>query len=423
MRIAIVGAGISGLTAAAALNPEHDITVFEAAAHVGGHTNTVRVDTASGPFHVDTGFVVFNERTYPEFCALLSRLGVVSRPTSMGFSVSDSLSGIEYGGETLDGVFAQRRNLVRPRFLRMLADILRFNREAIALVDGPCANDTLGELCERAGFSREFRDHYLVPMGAAIWSASERDMRAFPAAFFVRFFDNHGLLEPPSKQPRWRVVAGGSHAYVAPLIAPFAARVRTRTPVESVRRTADAVELRVPGATVRFDHVVFATHSDQALAVLADATPLEREVVGAFRYQRNSAVLHTDTSVLPRSRRAWASWNYHVPPDRGEPVSVTYDMTRLQGLASPERFLVTLNDTGRVHPARVIRRLEFEHPVFTREAIAAQSRHGEVSGRDRVHFCGAYWRNGFHEDGVATGLRVARQVGAVAPPPPEGALA
>ncbi len=408
MKVAIIGSGVSGLTVAAHLHPHHEVTVFEAGSHVGGHTHTVRVDTAAGPFDVDTGFVVFNERTYPEFCAMLARLGVPSRETSMGFGVSDQRSGLEYGGETLDAVFAQRRNLVNPAFLRMLSDILRFNREAEGLVAGAYANATLGELCEGARFSPTFRDSYLVPMGAAIWSASERDMREFPAAFFVRFFRNHGLLEPPAKQPRWRVVANGSHAYVKPLIAPFAERVHVNTPVRGVRRTPDAVEVRLDGATRTFDEVVFATHSDQALALLQDSTPLERQVLGAFRYQANTAVLHTDTSVLPRARRAWASWNYHVPADRTAPVSVTYDMTALQGLASPERFLVTLNDDGRVSPSRVVRRMTFEHPIFTRDSLVAQTRHAEVSGPQRVHFCGAYWRNGFHEDGVVSGLAVAR---------------
>ena len=417
MKIAIVGAGVSGLTAAAHLHPDHDVTVFEAAAHTGGHTHTVRVDTPAGPFDVDTGFVVFNERTYPEFCALLARLGVGSRPTSMGFSVSDAATGLEYGGETLDAVFAQRRNLVNPAFWRMLSDIVRFNREARTLVAGPCARATLGELCAAGGFSDAFRDRYLVPMGAAIWSASERDMRRFPAGFFVRFFHNHGLLEPPAKQPRWRVVEGGSHAYVKPLVAPFADRIRTNTPVRAVRRAATGVEVRLDDGVAAFDEVVFATHSDQALALLADATPLERQVVSAFRYQRNTAVLHTDTSVLPRSRRAWSSWNYHVPADRGAPVSVTYDMTRLQGLASPERFLVTLNDSGRVRDSHVIRRMVFEHPIFTHDSIAAQARHAEVSGVNRVHFCGAWWRNGFHEDGVVSGLTVARAIARRAPEP------
>ncbi len=407
MKVAIVGAGISGLTVASRLHPEHDIQVFEAASHIGGHTHTVRVESPEGAYDVDTGFVVFNQHTYPEFCALLERLGVASHSTRMGFSVTDRRSGLEYGGESLDAVFAQRRNLLRPSFLRMISDILRFNREAPTLVAGAYANATLGELCDGAGFSAAFRDQYLVPMGAAIWSSSEHTMREFPAAFFVRFFRNHGLLEPPARQPRWRVVTGGSHAYVRALMAPFVDRVHASTPVLQVRRVAEGVGVRLSDGFQRFDEVVFATHADQTLRLLADATPLEREVLGAFPYQGNSAVLHTDTRVLPRRRRAWASWNYHVPTAIGAPVSVTYNMSMLQGLATPEPFLVTLNDSGTIAPERVIRRMDFDHPIFTRDSLAAQARHHEVSGTDRVHFCGAYWRNGFHEDGVVSGLAVA----------------
>jgi len=408
MRVAIVGAGVSGLVAADALRHEHEITVFEAGERPGGHSQTIRVGTASGPRDVDTGFVVFNTRTYPEFCRLLQRLEVASQPTSMGFGVSDRRSGIEYAGETLAGLFAQRRNLVRPAFLRMVSDVLRFNREAEALAArlGPAA--TLGELCEAGGFSKGFRDLYLVPMGAAIWSSNERDMLAFPALFFVRFFRNHGLLEPPGRQLQWRVVRGGSKRYVDALVAPFADRLRLRTPVERVRRVPGGVAVRVAGETVRFDEVVFATHADQALRLLADATPLERGLLSAFPYQRNEATVHTDTRVLPRRRRAWASWNYHVPADRSEPVRVTYDMSRLQDLDTPEPVLVTLNDPGTIDPARVLARIPFDHPVFTPGSIAAQARHADVSGSHRAHFCGAYWRNGFHEDGVVSGLAVAR---------------
>ncbi len=407
MKVAIIGAGISGLTVSACLHPDHEIQVFEAAKHIGGHTHTVRTETSEGQFDVDTGFVVFNQQTYPEFCRLLDRLGVASHSTRMGFSVTDRRNGLEYGGETLDAVFAQRRNLLRPSFLRMITDILRFNREAPALVADAYADATLGELCEGAGFSAAFRDQYLLPMGAAIWSSSERTMREFPAAFFVRFFRNHGLLEPPARQPRWRVVTGGSHAYVAPLIAPFADRIHAATPVQQVRRTLEGVELRLADGTRRFDEVVFATHADQTLRMLADATPLEREVLSAFPYQRNTAVLHTDTRVLPKRRRAWASWNYHVPADRQAPVAVTYNMSMLQGLGTREPFLVTLNDSGSIAPDKILRRLEFDHPIFTRDSLLAQARHADVSGVNRVHFCGAYWRNGFHEDGVVSGLAVA----------------
>lgn len=407
MRIAIVGAGISGLTVAERLNAEHDITVFEAADQVGGHTHTLRVETPDGPQDVDTGFVVFNEATYPEFCRLLARLGVASQPTRMGFGVTDERSGVEYAGESLAGVFAQKRNLVRPAFLRMLSDVLRFNRTALRLAEHLPADATLSQLCDAGRFSPEFRDLYLVPMGAAIWSSVERHMLAFPARFFIRFFRNHGLLEPPQRQLAWRVIAGGSRRYVEALVRPFAGRIRVSAPVERVAREAGGVRVSGPGFEEHFDQVVLATHSDQALRVLADATPPEREVLGAFPYQRNDAVLHTDTSVLPRRRRAWASWNYRVSGDREKPVSMTYDMSRLQGLRTREPLLVSLNAGARIRPDRVLRRIHFEHPVFTLASVAAQARHGEVSGADRVHFCGAYWRNGFHEDGVVSGLAVA----------------
>lgn len=408
MRIAVVGAGVSGLVAADALRHEHEITVFEAGDRAGGHSHTVRVETATGPRDVDTGFVVFNRATYPEFCRLLERLGVGSQPTGMGFSVSDRRSGIEYAGETPAGLFAQRRNLLRPAFLRMVSDVLRFNREAESLAARLGPEASLGDLCATGGFSAAFRDLYLVPMGAAIWSSNERDMLAFPARFFVRFFRNHGLFEPPGRQLQWRVVSGSSKNYVDALVRPFAHRLRLRTPVQRVRRVPDGVEVRTDGASERFDEVVFAAHADQALRLLADATPLERQVLSAFPYQRNEATVHTDTRVLPRRRRAWASWNYHVPADRDEPVRVTYDMSRLQGLDTREPVLVTLNDPGTLDPARVIARIPFDHPVFTPGSVAAQARHAEVSGSHRAHFCGAYWRNGFHEDGVVSGLAVAR---------------
>lgn len=408
MKVAIVGAGVSGLVAADALRHEHEITVFEAGAEPGGHSHTVRIATAEGMRDVDTGFVVFNHATYPEFRRLLERLGVASQPTSMGFSVTDRRSGIEYAGETLGGLFAQRRNLVRPAFLRMVSDVLRFNREAEALAERLGPEATLGELCAAGRLSDAFRDLYLVPMGAAIWSSNERDMLAFPARFFVRFFRNHGLLEPPARQLRWRVVSGSSKRYVEALVRPYADRLRLRTPVLGVRRVPDGVEVRTEGAAGRFDEVVFATHADRTLRLLADATPLEREVLSAFPYQRNEATVHTDASVLPRRRRAWASWNYHVPADRSQPVRVTYDMSRLQGLETPEPVLVTLNDPGTIAPEKVIARIPFDHPVFTPGSIAAQARHAEVSGSHRAHFCGAYWRNGFHEDGVVSGLAVAR---------------
>lgn len=408
MELAIIGAGVAGLAAASRLHASHSVTVYEAGAHAGGHTRTERVETAEGAFDVDTGFVVYNEATYPEFSAELTRLGVGTRPTSMGFSVTDRVTGLEYAGESLDALFAQRRNLLRPAFLRMIADIVRFNGSAAALEEGRYRDASLGELVAGERYSALFRDAYLLPMGAAIWSASEQAMERFPAAFFVRFFRNHGLLEPPTRQLRWRVVEGGSHRYVERLVTPFEDRIRLRTPVQRVRRVPGGVRVDFEGGHAMHDEVVLACHADQALALLADARPREREVLSAFPFQANDAVLHTDVSVLPRSRRAWASWNHSREPGRERAVSVTYDMSRLQGLRTRTPFLVTLNDPGRIAPERILRRIRFEHPVFTRDSIAAQARHGEISGADRVHFCGAYWRNGFHEDGWVSGIAVAR---------------
>lgn len=410
MKLAIVGTGVAGLTAASELHSAHEIAVFEAGAHVGGHALTLDVEHEGRVVPVDLGFMVFNTTTYPNFVQMLDRLGVESRETSMGFSVSDPASGLEYCGTSLDGLFAQRRNLLRPSFLRMLGDVLRFNREAVSMIEQGGDGLTLGQWIERGRYSREFRDHYLAPMGAAIWSACERDLLRFPAVFFVRFFRNHGLLEPPARQLRWRTIVGGSRAYVAKLTAPFAPRIRLRTPVVSVRRVpgGTGVDVITAAGSERFDEVVLATHADTALRLLGTPSTAERAVLGAFHFQTNDAVLHTDTRVLPRRRRAWASWNYHLPGATARPVAVTYDVSRLQGLPGRTPLLVTLNDAGRIAPEHVIARMPFDHPLFTLDSIAAQARHAEVSGVDRVHFCGAYWRNGFHEDGVVSGLAVAR---------------
>jgi len=408
MKLAIVGAGVAGLAAASRLHAEHDLTVLERATHAGGHARTEHVSFRSATVDVDTGFMVFNDATYPEFVAELTRLGVATQTTSMSFGVTDRVTGLEYGGESLAALFAQRRNLLRPTFLRMVADIVRFNRSAVALVEGAYRHATLAELVAGEGYSAAFRDSYLVPMGAAIWSASERAMAEFPAAFFVRFFRNHGLLEPPSRQWQWRTIRGGSQRYVTRLTAPFAERLRLGVAVREVRRAPAGVRVAWDGGHELFDEVVLACHADQALELLADATPQERRVLAAFPYAVNDALLHTDLNVLPRARRAWASWNHSREADRERPVSVTYDLSRLQGLATPTPLLLTLNDTGRVAHEHVLQRIRFEHPVFTPDSLAAQAQHSQVSGADRVHFCGAYWRNGFHEDGWVSGLAVAR---------------
>ena len=411
MRIAIIGTGISGLSAAWALHRDHALTLFEAGDYIGGHTHTVDVEVQGRPYAVDTGFIVFNDWTYPQFIELLDQLQVASRPTQMSFSVRCERSGLEYNGETLNTLFAQRRNLFRPAFHRMIRDILRFNREAPALLEQE--QDPSLDAYLRAGrYSREFIDHYILPMAAAIWSAEPVLMGQMPARFFVRFFKNHGLLSVRDR-PQWRVISGGSRSYVEVLVAPFREHIRLNCPVEWLRRTPGQIEIKpVGGAVEYFDQVIIATHSDQALRLLADPSAQEREILGALPYQENDVVLHTDTRLLPQRRLAWAAWNYHLPAQPRDRVAVTYNMNILQGLEAPETFCVTLNRGDAIDPARILYRTTYHHPVFTTAGVQAQARRAEISGVNRTWYCGAYWRNGFHEDGVDSGLAVARDLSA-----------
>ena len=403
MRIAIIGTGIAGNVAAYKLREQHDITVFEAGSYVGGHTNTVDVFEDGQRHAVDTGFIVFNDRTYPNFIRLLDDIGQESQASEMSFSVQVDEGGIEYCGSSLNGLFAQRRNIVRPGFYRMIRDILRFNDLARSGIDRLDATETLGEYLRANGFGREFVDHYLVPMAAAIWSAEPVSVLEMPVEFLVRFFSNHGLLQT-SDRPTWRVIKGGSREYVAKLVAGHRDRIRINSPVQSVRRIDDRVEVQTAsGGKEIFDYVFVACHSNQALSLLDDATADERNVLGAIRYQPNEAILHTDDSLMPASRRAWAAWNYHVPRDRAQNAAVTYNMNILQRLDTREQYLVTLNNDRHIDPGKIIRRIAYDHPIYSREAVAAQQRQGDLNN-DRTFFCGAYWRNGFHEDGVVSAL-------------------
>lgn len=403
MKIAIIGSGVAGNVAAYRLSREHDITVFEAQRHVGGHTHTHAIEHEGRRVAVDTGFIVCNDRTYPRFLELMAELGVELQDSDMSFSVQTA-DGLEYNGTTINSLFAQRRNLLRPSFWRMIRDILRFNREAPALLQSADDSLTLGGYLDGHGYSREFVEHYILPMGAAIWSAGTGMLRSFPARYFVRFFHHHGMLTVDDR-PQWRTVRGGSARYVEKLTAPFRDRIRLGTPVEVVRRSPAGVFVKPAGAEAeRFDRVFFACHSDQALRLLSDAHPSEREVLGAIRYQRNDVVLHTDTRVLPRRRLAWAAWNYHRLDSSSDRVAVTYHMNILQRIASRTPLLVTLNLPDRIDERRVLQRLQYEHPMFTRDAVAAQARHAEIDGLDRAYFCGAYWGFGFHEDGVVSAL-------------------
>jgi predicted NAD/FAD-binding protein len=410
-KIAIVGAGVSGLTAAHLLHRDHDVTVFEANRYAGGHTNTIRVDTAHETHHVDTGFIVFNDRNYPNFERLLQRLNVAHQPSEMSFAVSDERGDFEYASTGANGLFANRAHLAKPWFHRMLTDVVRFQRAARELLATKgLPSPSLGHWVEELRFSRPFIDKLIVPQASAVWSADPRQMWSFPARFLVEFFANHGMLGLRDR-PEWRTVKGGSARYVEALTKPWQERLRLDTPVQAIERRTDHVLVTPRGGEAeRFDEVVLATHSDQALKLLADPSEREHELLGAIPYQPNEAVLHTDVKLLPRRRRAWASWNYHLLADPPGKTTVTYHMNRLQALETSEQFCVTLNRSEAIDPSKVIRTISYAHPVFTEAGAAAQERHDEISGRHtRTHFCGAYWGWGFHEDGVTSGLRVAEQ--------------
>lgn len=413
MKIAIIGAGISGLTAAYHLRHDHQITVLEGNSYVGGHTNTIDVEESGKVYAVDTGFIVFNYRTYPNFKKMLDALDVASQPTSMTFSVKCDRTGLEYRGADLPGFFAQRRNLFRPRYYVFLRDMLRFNRLAQATLVHPAAAEetlTVREFFDRHPFSQEFIEHYFLPMGSAVWSCPRGVFMEFPIRFIVEFYKNHGMLAVQGR-PQWRVIQGGSRQYVGPLTAQFAEALETDCPVTSVRRVGERVKIQSRRGEEMFDHVIFACHSDQALQILGDtATATERELLGAFPYEENVTLLHTDTSVLPVCRRAWAAWNYHVPQEDTGKATVTYNMNILQGLSTERTYCVTLNGEDRIDPAKVIRRMVYHHPVFTAQRAEFQRRHGELIDHHGISYCGAYWGNGFHEDGVNSALAVCSQL-------------
>lgn len=404
MKIAIIGSGIAGNVAAYHLNREHEITVFEADDYVGGHSNTLEMQSEVGPVFLDTGFMVFNDRTYPNFLHLMDELDVGARESEMSFSVQCKKTGLEYNGSNLNGLFAQRSNLLRPSFYRMIRDILRFNREALPFMETGTSDMSLGDYLDQQGYSTQFAEQYLIPMGAAIWSAEPEMMRRMPAQFFIRFFDNHGLLSLENR-PQWKVIEGGSQAYVRKLVAGHENRIRLSCPVQSVTREADRVLIKTAYSEPEsFDCVFFACHSDQALEMLDEPTGTEREVLGAIPYQNNEVILHSDHSLMPRKRAAWASWNYHVPTGGDGRASLTYHLNRLHSLGCKRQFFVTLNSGQDIRPELIIKRYNYTHPVFTLEGIDAQARQEELNGQNRSFFCGAYWRNGFHEDGVVSAL-------------------
>lgn len=410
-RIAVIGAGISGLVAAHVLGRAHEVTVFEAAPRVGGHTNTIDVRVDGSLHHIDTGFIVFNEPNYPGFCKLLRQLDVASQPTDMSFSVQCARTGLEYQGSGLGGFFAQRANWLRPRHWGLLKQILAFNREAPALLDAPEDDRTLGQYLAEGGYGTALREQYIAPMAAALWSTAPEAVLDFPAHYFVQFFENHGFFRLRGR-PSWRVIEGGSQRYVERLVASSSGSIRTGTPVRSVRRRDQAVEVSTEAhGTEVFDEAVLAVHSDQALALLGDPSDAEQAVLADVAYQPNEAILHSDASVMPSQRRAWSSWNYHVSAEEEGGATVTYWMNMLQSLPEAPPFFVTLNRTGAIDPRKVHRRIAYHHPRYDPAARAAQGRWSEINGVRRTWFCGAWWGWGFHEDGVQSALRVCEAFG------------
>jgi len=435
MRVAVIGSGISGLSSALWLSRRHQVTVFESDDRLGGHTHTVRVDLADETHHVDTGFIVYNDTNYPVFSSILRRLGVATQPSEMSFSVSSTggtggtgdaagtggtggTGDLEYRGNGL-GLWAQPANALRPRHARLLADILRFNRDARRHLDarsrtaGP-RTETLAEFLAEGRYGPELAPWYLVPLGSAIWSADPTTFDAMPVGMLFRFLDNHGMLQLKGR-PRWRTVTGGAARYVEAIAEQVPARFRRSTPVDKVTRTAEGVTVVTAWGPEEFDAVVMAVHSNQALDLLSDPSPKERAILGAIAYRANVAVLHTDRALLPRRRRAWASWNAHVPASPSDRPTVTYWMNRLQRLESAQQICVTLNREDDIDPATVLGRWTYHHPVFDAGAVAAQSRRREIQGQRRTWYCGAYWGHGFHEDGVASALDVCRELGAPVP--------
>ena len=417
-KIAIVGSGISGMTCGHMLAPHHEVHLFESAPRLGGHTNTIEVNAQSGTYQVDTGFIVFNDRNYPNFIKLMDKLGITSRNSIMSFSVKAQKNGLEYNGNNLNSLFCQRRNFLNPSFYRMIKDIVRFNKEAtahyMAYKDSPASTHTLEDYVRQNRYSEEFIENYIMPMGAAIWSVGREEMKQFPLSFFVRFFHHHGLLTI-DERPQWKTIIGGSKTYIPKLTENFASNIHLSSKVVTARRMDNGVGLEVErhGVVERhfFDEVIFASHADETMNMIQDASELEKSVMSGFSYGPNIALLHTDTSILPKRKLGHASWNYYIPEQMRDRVAVTYHMNILQGIKSPETFLVSLNMENYIDPKKVIKEIHYMHPIYTIDAMNSQQRWDQISGKNRIHYCGAYWGNGFHEDGVKSAIKVAAHFG------------
>ncbi len=409
MKIAVIGSGISGLTSAYLLSKEHEVHVFERDERIGGHTATKDITLDGVDYSIDTGFIVFNDWTYPNFIRLMDELGVNSKPTDMSFSVSADAQNYEYSGTSISTLFVQWKNIFSLKHWRMIKDILRFNKEAIADLDNNQISQdmTLGQYLTENNYSKHFIDYYLIPMGCAIWSASIKDMMDFPLYFFVRFFKNHGLLSVTNR-PQWRVLEGGSKSYLDPITQPFKNNIHCNSVIDKVERHSDKVVLHFHDQpSLTFDQVIFACHSDQALALLADPDDAEKDILSAIPYLDNEVVLHTDKAMLPKQEKAWSSWNYLLDKSQQDQAVLSYNMNILQGIQSDHTFCVTLNATEKIQSDKILGRYHYAHPSFTLAGIAAQARWSDINGVNRTWYCGAYWKNGFHEDGCESGLRVA----------------
>lgn len=413
MKIAVIGSGISGLTAAYLLSKEHEVHLFEKNNYIGGHTNTIDVTLQNENHHIDTGFIVFNEKTYPNFCHLLNQLNIKSETSNMSFSVSCEKTGLEYNGTSLNSLFAQRSNIFKPSFLRLISDILRFGKKTTNDKFVCDENITLGEYLNSHGFSDNFSKHYILPMASAVWSTNIHEIKNFPMINFIQFFKNHGMLSV-NNRPMWRVISGGSKQYIPAFTKNYADKIYLNSTVSAINRTKNNVELYVGNEQrVNFDQVVIATHSDQALKLLSDLSSEEENILNSFSYKRNTAILHYDEKLLPSNRLAWASWNYHLFNNDAHDAlpTVTYYMNILQNIKSNFNFCVSLNCDDRINGNKLIKKIMYEHPQYSTKAFRAQQHHNLINGVNRTYFCGAYWGYGFHEDGVNSALSVANKFG------------
>jgi predicted NAD/FAD-binding protein len=411
MKLAIIGSGISGLTAAYLLSNGNTVDVYEANNYIGGHVNTLPICLNEEDYEIDTGFIVFNDRTYPNFNKLLNKINALSLPTSMSFSIKCEITGMEYNGTSINGLFAQRLNFIRPSFILMVKDIFRFNRDAKIFLKYSIEEITFGEFLKRGMYSKSLINNYALPMASAIWSSNTKIIENADFRFFAQFFENHGMLNLFDR-PQWRVIKGGSRQYILRLIKSFNNKIRINSPVDKIIRKDQGVEVIVNKQNKElYDRVIIATHSDQALKMIENPSKAEKQILGAINYQTNVAHLHSDCSVLPKKRNAWASWNYFKPNKQKDETTVTYYMNMLQNLAMPKDICVSLNMEEYIDPKKVIKKIIYEHPVFTTDAILAQKRHKEIDGIDKIHFCGAYWGSGFHEDGLNSALSVCEYFG------------